>query len=77
MASGSRVPRYQDAFGRAEARSGGGFVVKRSQAAVLKLGAKQEAVLRQNKITWTGFLRDTAVFSLLPGEDSDLLRSSR
>lgn len=49
---------------------------KRSQAAVLKLGAKQEAVLRQNKTTWTGYLRDTAVFSLLPGEDSDLLRGA-
>lgn len=49
----------------------------RSQAAVLKLGARQEAVLRQNKITWTGYVRDTAVFSLLPGEDSDLLRGLR
>ena len=46
----------------------------RSQAAVLKLGAKREGVLRRNKITWTGFVRDTAVFSLLPGEESALLR---
>jgi RimJ/RimL family protein N-acetyltransferase len=46
----------------------------RSQAAVRKLGAQPEGVLRQNRITWTDHVRDTAVFSLLPGEDSDLLR---
>jgi N-acetyltransferase len=40
----------------------------RSQAAVEKLGAFKEGVLRQNKITWTGHLRDTAVFSII---DSD------
>jgi hypothetical protein len=31
-------------------------------------------VLRHNKITWTGYLRDTAIFSLLPGEESDALK---
>ena len=46
---------------------------KRSQAAVRKLGAKLDGVLRQNRITWTGFVRDTCVFSLLPGEESTLL----
>ena len=46
----------------------------RSQAAVRKLGAKLDGILRSNKITWTGHVRDTAVFSLLPGEESDLLR---
>ena len=46
---------------------------KRSQAAVLKLGAKLDGVMRQNRVTWTGYVRDTAVFSLLPGEESDLL----
>ena len=46
---------------------------QRSQAAVLKLGAKRDGILRQNRITWTGHIRDTAVFSLLPGEESDLL----
>lgn len=46
----------------------------RSQAAVCKLGAKLDGILRQNKITWTGHVRDTAVFSLLPGEESNLLR---
>jgi RimJ/RimL family protein N-acetyltransferase len=49
---------------------------KRSQAAVLKLGAKLDGVMRKNRITWTGHVRDTAVFSLLPGEESDLLRGT-
>ena len=40
----------------------------RSQAAVLKLGASEEGVLRNHKITWTGHVRDTAVFSIT---DSD------
>jgi RimJ/RimL family protein N-acetyltransferase len=33
-------------------------------AAVLKLGATQEGVLRKNRITRTGYERDTAVFGL-------------
>lgn len=41
---------------------------KRSMAAVLKLGAKQEGVLRKNRVTWTGYIRDTAVFGLLEDE---------
>jgi RimJ/RimL family protein N-acetyltransferase len=36
----------------------------RSQAAVQKLGASKEGVLRSNKVTWTGHVRDTAVFSI-------------
>ena len=36
----------------------------RSQAAVLKLGAEKEGVMRSHKITWTGHVRDTAVFSI-------------
>lgn len=40
----------------------------RSQAAVLKLGAKKEGVLRAERITWTGHVRDTAVFSILAEE---------
>lgn len=40
----------------------------RSMAAVLKLGAQQEGVLRQNMVTWTGYRRDTAVFGLLRSE---------
>jgi RimJ/RimL family protein N-acetyltransferase len=40
----------------------------RSQAAVIKLGARQEGVLRKNKIVADGYLRDTAVFSILDSE---------
>lgn len=36
----------------------------RSQAAVGKLGAEKEGVMRSHKITWTGHVRDTAVFSI-------------
>lgn len=36
----------------------------RSQAAILKLGASKEGVLRNHKVTWTGHIRDTAVFSI-------------
>ena len=41
---------------------------RRSQAAVLKLGAKQEGVLRKHKTTWTGYVRDTMVFSITDDE---------
>ena len=41
---------------------------QRSMAAVAKLGATLEGVLRRNRITWTGYVRDTAVYSLLPDE---------
>jgi len=41
---------------------------KRSMAAVLKLGATHEGPLRKNRITWTGYVRDTAVFGLLKDE---------
>jgi len=40
----------------------------RSRAAVLKLGAMQEGVLRQDRVTWTGRIRDTVVFSVLAHE---------
>lgn len=36
-----------------------------SQAAIRKLGARDEGVLRKHKITWTGRMRDTAQFSIL------------
>ena len=48
----------------------------RSQAAVRRLGAALDGILRQNRVTWTGYVRDTAVFSLLPGEESDLLKGA-
>ena len=37
-------------------------------AAVLKLGAQQEGVMHKNRVTWTGYVRDTAVFGLLKEE---------
>ncbi|WP_343794274.1 GNAT family protein [Brevundimonas kwangchunensis] len=37
----------------------------RSQAAIRKLGAQDEGVLRKHKITWTGRVRDTAQFAIL------------
>jgi RimJ/RimL family protein N-acetyltransferase len=40
----------------------------RSRAAVLKLGAKQDGILRQDRITWTGRTRDTVIFSILSEE---------
>ncbi len=41
---------------------------QRSQAAMAKIGATREGVLRADRITWTGHVRDTALFSMLPGE---------
>ena len=40
----------------------------RSRAAVLKLGAMQEGVLRHERQTWTGRVRDTVSFSILRKE---------
>jgi RimJ/RimL family protein N-acetyltransferase len=40
----------------------------RSRAAVLKLGAVQEGILRSDRVTWTGRVRDTVVFSVLADE---------
>jgi RimJ/RimL family protein N-acetyltransferase len=40
----------------------------RSQAAVRKLGAVQEGVLRKHKTTWTGHVRNTVAFSVLDDE---------
>jgi len=37
----------------------------RSQAAVLKLGAVREGLLRRDRVTWTGHQRNTCVFGLL------------
>lgn len=41
---------------------------QRSQAAVMKLGAVREGVLRRDRLTWTGYLRDTVYFSILDRE---------
>ncbi|WP_408586613.1 GNAT family N-acetyltransferase [Novosphingobium sp.] len=40
----------------------------RSQAAVMKLGAVREGVLRHERKTWTGHVRDTVSFSVLRDE---------
>lgn len=40
----------------------------RSRAAVSKLGAMQEGILRQDRVVWTGRVRDTVVFSVLRDE---------
>jgi RimJ/RimL family protein N-acetyltransferase len=41
---------------------------KRSQAAMAKLGAVREGLLRADRITWTGHIRDTVLFSILKDE---------
>ena len=38
---------------------------KRSQAAMTKLGAVREGVMRADRITWNGHVRDTVLFSIL------------
>jgi RimJ/RimL family protein N-acetyltransferase len=47
---------------RVDARNG------RSQAAMAKLGATREGVLRADRITWNGHVRDTVLFSILRDE---------
>ena len=41
---------------------------KRSQSAMAKLGATREGVMRADRITWTGHVRDTVLFSILKDE---------
>ncbi len=40
----------------------------RSQAAMKKLGAVREGVMRADRITWTGHVRDTVLFAILRDE---------
>jgi RimJ/RimL family protein N-acetyltransferase len=40
----------------------------RSQAAMAKLGAVREGVIRAERITWTGHVRDTVLYSILARE---------
>jgi N-acetyltransferase len=44
----------------------------RSQSAVAKLGAMREGVLRRDRLTWTGYIRDTVYFSILDQEWPDV-----
>ena len=37
----------------------------RSQAAMKKLGAVREGVMRADRITWNGHVRDTVLFAIL------------
>jgi RimJ/RimL family protein N-acetyltransferase len=41
---------------------------RRSQAAMAKIGGVREGVLRADRITWNGHVRDTVLFSILAGE---------
>ena len=41
---------------------------QRSQAAMKKLGAVREGVIRADRITWTGHVRDTVLFAILKEE---------
>lgn len=40
----------------------------RSQAAMKKLGAVREGILRADRITWTGHVRDTVLYAILKDE---------
>lgn len=40
----------------------------RSQGAVMKMGGVREGVLRAERITWTGHVRNTVIFSILAEE---------
>jgi len=41
---------------------------QRSRSAILRIGAKEEGILRKHLITWTGRVRDTVYFSILDTE---------
>ena len=45
-----------------------------SAAAIRKLGARDEGVLKKHKITWTGRVRDTAQFAVLDEDWPDVRR---
>jgi RimJ/RimL family protein N-acetyltransferase len=51
---------------------------RKSRAAILRIGAKEEGTLRQHMVVWDGRLRDSVYFSLLdsewPGVKRDLER---
>lgn len=44
------------------------FFNRQSRAAIERLGAKQDGILRSHQIAPNGTLRDTVVYSILPGE---------
>jgi len=40
----------------------------RSQAAMAKIGAVREGIIRAERLTWTGHVRDTVLFSILAND---------
>jgi len=48
----------------------------RSQGAMTKLGAVREGVIRAERITWTGHVRDTVLYSILADEWAEAHRGS-
>lgn len=45
---------------------------QRSQAACAKIGATFEGILRNHMITWTGYERDSAIYSVVPRDREKL-----
>lgn len=45
-----------------------------SAAAIRKLGARDEGILRKHKITWTGHIRDTAQFAIVDDDWPEVRR---
>jgi RimJ/RimL family protein N-acetyltransferase len=41
---------------------------QRSRQAILRIGAREEGMLRQHMVTWSGRLRDTVYYSILDSE---------
>jgi RimJ/RimL family protein N-acetyltransferase len=41
---------------------------ERSRNAILRIGAREEGILRKHIVTWTGRVRDTVYFSILDDE---------
>jgi RimJ/RimL family protein N-acetyltransferase len=41
---------------------------QKSRAAILRIGAQEEGILRQHIVTWNGRLRDSVYFSILDSE---------
>ena len=46
--------------------------LKHAPNPVAKLGAVREGVLRRDRLTWTGYIRDTVVFSIVDHEWPEL-----
>jgi RimJ/RimL family protein N-acetyltransferase len=44
----------------------------RSRAAILRIGAKEEGILRRHTLTWTGRYRDSVYYSILDDEWSQV-----